>query len=182
MIKSNKLNRNLINWLILKAVSAIAVLYLIAPLVTAIASNADKTILLKTEHIIVFAMTIIFNSDLIDKIEAFSFGNLNAKFASKESVDKIGDRVDTLLLGLILDSYEYMTLQAIHGERNADKYDINRKGEDQLERLINRELIEIKGDQSFLRKHDTTIQLREHFALKEKGIIYLNLVRDIKHK
>jgi hypothetical protein len=166
------------NWWVTKLVSAIALIYLIVSLGFSLNSNTDKANSLKTEHIILFGIILLFNSDLIEKIETFSLGNLSAKFASKEQVDKLGNQVDTLLLGIILDNYEYITLQSIDGKLLDDWYDINPKGESQLERLINRELIGVKGDDSFLKKHDTRIHLREHFLIKEKGRKYLDLVGD----
>jgi hypothetical protein len=102
-------HRNLTpNWWISKIVSTIALCYLIVSLFFSFGSNTDKANSLKNEHVILFAIILLFNSDLIEKIETFSLGNLSAKFASKDSVDKLGDRVDTLLLGIILDSYEYL--------------------------------------------------------------------------
>jgi hypothetical protein len=174
-------HRNLTsNWWISKLVSMIALCYLIASLFFSFGSNTDKVNSLKNEHIILFAIILLFNSNLIEKIEVFSLGNLSAKFASKDLVDKLGDRVDTLLLGIILDSYEYITIQAIAGRHSDDSYNINPKGESQLERLINRGLIKIKGDNSFLKHHGKTIQLREHFEIEPNGIKYLNLVGEAK--
>jgi hypothetical protein len=76
--------------------------------------------------------------------------------------------------------YEYITIQAIAGRQSDDSYDINPKGESQLERLINRGLIKIKGDNSFLKHHGKTIQLREHFDVEPNGTKYLDLVGGAK--
>ncbi len=143
-MKNNQKQNKSINWWITKILSGIAFVYLMVSLIfpNRVQASNDGTSTLKTEHIILFAIILLFNSDFFEKIESFSFGDLSAKFATKEEVDKLGEELDTLLIATILDSYEYVTLQKVKGNRKNDNYVINPDGRDQLKRILNRGLID----------------------------------------
>jgi hypothetical protein len=167
-----------VNWWVTKIVSLIALFYLISSLNLSFRThpiNADSSSI-KTEHIILFAVILLFNSDFVEKLESFSFGDLGAKFATKEEVNRLEGEIDTLLVGTILDSYEYITLQKVSGKRE-DRYAINPSGLAQLERLVNRGLIEEKsGSSVFQDKTDRSVALRDYFLITPKGEGYLEVV------
>lgn len=171
------------NWWFTKITSSVALVYLVVSLVFADKTQStEKTtsqahpIPLTSEHIVLFAIILLFNSDFIEKLESFSFGDLNAKFATKEEVNELGDELDTLLVGTVLDSYEFITLQKVQGKR-LDNFSINPSGLALLERLVNRGLIEEKTiGKVFADRNERIIPLRQCFSLTPKGEKYLQVV------
>lgn len=69
----------------------------------------------------------------------------------KDKVSQLGDDLNELLISTVLDAYEYITLRKITGNEQDDSYRFNYpKGQDLLERLRNRGLIdEIGGNGTF---------------------------------
>ncbi len=109
---------------------------------------------------------------------------LEAKLSAKISevaekvevkVDQLGNDINALLISTVLDAYEYITLRKITGEEPNDKYDFNYpKGQDLLERLRNRGLIdEMGGNTIFHDRSNREIKLKEHFLITERGKRYL---------
>jgi hypothetical protein len=165
-----------LNWWITKIVSVFVLYYLITSLGFLSETNNDQESSLKTEHIILFSIVLLFNSDFIEKVESFSFGDLSAKFATKEEVNELEDELDILLVGTVLDSYEFITLEKIQGKRQ-DKFSINPSGIALLERLINRGLVEEKARDVVLGdKKEREIKLRDFFWITKKGDKYLQVV------
>jgi hypothetical protein len=90
-------------------------------------------------------------------------------------VDQLGSDINALLISTVLDAYEYITLRKITGKEPNDKYDFNYpKGQDLLERLRNRGLIdEVGGNTIFNDRSSRAIELKEHFLITERGKRYL---------
>jgi len=90
-------------------------------------------------------------------------------------VDQLGSDINALLISTVLDAYEYITLRKITGEEPSDKYDFNYpKGQDLLERLRNRGLIdEMGGNTIFNDRGNRGIELKKHFLITERGKRYL---------
>lgn len=173
-----------VNWWITKIISLSALVYLCFSISSASKTEATENTL-KNEHILLFAIVLLFNSDLLEKIESFSLGDLNAKFATKEEVkdevNKLGEQIDILLMSTVLDAYEFITLQKLQGnppdKYGGDKYDFNEKGRDLIERLRNRGLLEkISGQSVFQDGSNGEINLRKHFLITEKGRKYLQVI------
>jgi hypothetical protein len=57
-------------------------------------------------------------------------------------ISTLGDDINSLLISTVLDAFEYITLKKITGQEENDDYDFNPKGQDLLERLRNRGLID----------------------------------------
>jgi hypothetical protein len=100
----------------------------------------------------------------------------NIKEEVKDKVNQLGDDINDLLFLTILDAYEYITLQKAKGDELDDSYQFNYpKGQDLIERLRNRGLIEEKnGDSIFNDRNDRRINIREHFLITDRGNKYLD--------
>jgi hypothetical protein len=96
----------------------------------------------------------------------------------KEKVNQLGDDINDLLISTVLDAYEYITLQKVKGAEQDDSYQFNYpKGQDLLERLRNRGLIEEKNENSiFNNRNNRAINVREHFAITDRGNRYLDVL------
>lgn len=166
-----------LNWWFTKIASLVALIYLIVSLSVSVGnSSKNGTSPLKSEHIILFAIILLFNSDLIEKIESFSLGDVSAKFATKEEMTELGEKLDYLVMGTILDAYEFVTLLRVQGSRS-DRFSINPSGFALLERLCNRGLIEENvGDKVLNNPQERQVNLRNHFTLTKKGERYLQVV------
>jgi hypothetical protein len=94
----------------------------------------------------------------------------------KDKVNQLGDDINDLLISTVLDAYEYITLRKITGDDEDDSYDFNHpKGQDLLERLRNRGLIdEVSGNSIFDDRKNRLINVRNHFVITERGRRYLN--------
>lgn len=94
----------------------------------------------------------------------------------KDKVGQLGDDINELLISTVLDAYEYITLRKIIGSEQDDSYQFNYpKGQDLLERLRNRGLIDEIGVNSiFNDRNNRAINVREHFVITERGKRYLN--------
>lgn len=102
----------------------------------------------------------------------------NLKDEVKEKVNQLGDDINDLLISTVLDAYEYITLRKINGEEKNDNYEFNYpKGQDLLERLRNRGLIEEKNNDSIFNDlSNRSIKAREHFSITERGKKYLTAI------
>ncbi|OUL20214.1 hypothetical protein [Nostoc sp. 106C] len=94
----------------------------------------------------------------------------------KDKVSQLGEDINELLISTVLDAYEYITLRKITGDEKNDSYQFNYpKGQDLLERLRNRGLIdEIGGNSIFNDKSNRPINVRSHFVITERGKRYLD--------
>jgi hypothetical protein len=96
----------------------------------------------------------------------------------KNKVNQLGDDINDLLISTVLDAYEYITLQKVKGDEQDDSYQFNYpKGQDLLERLRNRGLIEEKSSYSiFSDRNNRAINVREHFSITDRGQRYLDVL------
>ncbi|OUL19262.1 hypothetical protein BV378_33660 [Nostoc sp. RF31YmG] len=94
----------------------------------------------------------------------------------KDKVSQLGEDINELLISTVLDAYEYITLRKITGDEKNDSYQFNYpKGQDLLERLKNRGLIDEIGSNSiFNDKSNRPINVRSHFVITERGKRYLD--------
>jgi hypothetical protein len=160
------------NWWTTKALSGLALIYLVGSLASSLKPGNERLQPFKTDHLILFSIILIFNSEILEKIEAISLGNLSAKFATKESVDKLGAEINALILDIILDDFERKTLKAINEKTENYEFEINPAGRGLLERLINRNMI-----QEVFRQEETILKAQDgekiapgfHFDIQEKG-------------
>lgn len=169
------------NWWI-EIVSGIAVSYLVFSLVSPMflkqGQQAPRKI--ETPDLLLIAIVLLFNSGLFSRLEDFEFskdGNLKAKFKDlNEKVDTLSEAIDDLLLGTVLDAFEYVTLRDLK-ENKEIEFSINPSGYALLERLRNRGLIKeesnVLGDRS-----ERRIQLNKSFSITEQGCRYLKAVDD----
>lgn len=93
----------------------------------------------------------------------------------KDKVGQLGDDINELLISTVLDAYEYITLRKITGDEFDDNYQFNYpKGQDLLERLRNRGLIdEVGGNSIFNDRNNRPINVRQHFIITDRGRKYL---------
>lgn len=96
----------------------------------------------------------------------------------EDKVSQLGDDINELLISTVIDAYEYITLRKITGDEKDDSYQFNYpKGQDLLERLRNRGLIDEMGSDSiFNDRSNRPINVREHFFITERGKRYLNAI------
>jgi hypothetical protein len=94
----------------------------------------------------------------------------------KDKVGQLGDDINELLISTVLDAYEYITLRKIAGDEPDDNYQFNHpKGQDLLERLRNRGLIdEVGGNSIFNDRNNRSISVRQHFIITDRGKKYLD--------
>ncbi|MDZ8055328.1 MAG: hypothetical protein RMX68_028655 [Aulosira sp. ZfuVER01] len=94
----------------------------------------------------------------------------------KDKVSQLGDDINELLISTVIDAYEYITLRKITGDEKDDSYEFNYpKGQDLLERLRNRGLIdEMGGNSLFKDRSNRPINVRKNFVITERGNRYLN--------
>jgi hypothetical protein len=98
----------------------------------------------------------------------------------KSKVDQLGEDINDLLISTVLDAYEYITLEKIRGKKESVGYEFNYpKGQDLLERLRNRGLIEETNNNSiFNDRNNRTINLRDHFVITQRGNSYLDAINN----
>jgi len=98
----------------------------------------------------------------------------------KEKVNQLGDDINALLISTVLDAYEYITLLKISGDEKDDSYQFNHpKGQDLLERLRNRGLINELGEDSiFNDRTERPIKVRDYFSITERGKKYLKVLEE----
>ena len=94
----------------------------------------------------------------------------------KDKVGQLGDDINELLISTVLDAYEYITLRKVTGDEPDDNYQFNYpKGQDLLERLRNRGLIdEVGGNSIFNDRNNRPINVRQHFIITDRGKKYLD--------
>ncbi|MGH8060372.1 MAG: hypothetical protein ACREOH_24560, partial [Candidatus Entotheonellia bacterium] len=83
-----------------------------------------------------------------------------------------------LLMATVLDAYEYVTLRKIAGPDQDQSYRFNQpEGQDLLERLRNRGLIEQKSGVSIFKdRSDRVINVRDLFIITSKGAGFLRAI------
>ncbi len=94
----------------------------------------------------------------------------------KSQVGQLGEDINDLLFLTILDAYEYITLKKVRGDESDDSYQFNYpKGQDLIERLRNRGLIEEKENKlQFSSENQRHINLRDYFKITDRGKKYLD--------
>lgn len=178
---SDKNKENSRNWWI-EIVSVIVLSYLIFSLVSPMflkeGQQAPRKI--ETPDILLAVIILVFNSGLLSRIVDFEYskdGNLKAKFMDLDKkVDTLSGTIDDLLLGTVLDAFEYVTLLNLKENKEVE-FSINSSGYALLERLRNRGLIQEESnvlDDREARK----IQLNKSFSITEQGHRYLKAVDD----
>lgn len=100
----------------------------------------------------------------------------NVKQDVKSQVGQLGEDINDLLFLTILDAYEYITLKKVRGDESDDGYQFNYpKGQDLIERLRNRGLIEEKENKlQFSSENQRRINLRNYFFITDRGNKYLD--------
>lgn len=165
-------------WAVFLAVVTVEVLLLVKLLT----SQATIELLLAIGVVTVLLVLTLRIEDISDL--NFSKDGLEARLSAKISkvaenvegkVDQLGNDINALLISTVLDAYEYITLRKVTGEEPNDKYDFNYpKGQDLLERLRNRGLIdEMGGNTIFNDRSNREIELKKHFLITERGKRYL---------
>jgi hypothetical protein len=94
----------------------------------------------------------------------------------KNKVGQLGEDINDLLFLTILDAYEYITLKKARGDELDDSYEFNYpKGQDLIERLRNRGLIEERENRlKFNGENQGNINIREFFSITDRGNKYLD--------
>ena len=138
---------------------------------------------IETPDILLIALVLLFNSGLTNRLMDLKISkevSLKAKFKKLENleiqVDSLSKSIDDLLLGTVLDAFEYVTLQDIK-DKTDRQYDINPSGYALLERLRNRGLIE-DGNSILNDRTPRKIQLKGSFSITALGLKYLDLVNN----
>jgi hypothetical protein len=163
-------------------VSAIAVGYLIFSLVSPMMLRQGQQPPRKIEipDLLLITVVLLFNSGLINRLEDFGIskdGSLTAKFKDlKQEVATLSEEIDNLLLGTVLDAFEYVTLRDLKEETEIE-FSMNPSGYALLERLRNRGLI--KDERNVLAdRNERKIVLHKSFSITEQGCRYLKAVDD----
>jgi hypothetical protein len=165
-------------WAVFLAVATVEVLLLIKLLT----SQATIELLLAIGVVTILLVLTLRIEDLSDL--NLTKDGLEARLSARISkvaenvevkVDQLGNDINSLLISTVLDAYEYITLRKITGDEPNDKYDFNYpKGQDLLERLRNRGLIdEMGGNTIFNDRGNREIELRKHFLITDRGKRYL---------
>lgn len=165
-------------WAVFLAVATVEILLLIKLLT----SQATIELLLAIGVVTILLVLTLRIEDISDL--NLTRDGLEARLSAKISkvaenvevkVDQLGSDINALLISTVLDAYEYITLRKITGEEPNDKYDFNYpKGQDLLERLRNRGLIdEMGGNTIFNDRNNREIELRNHFLITDRGKRYL---------
>ncbi len=94
----------------------------------------------------------------------------------KNKVGQLGEDINDLLFLTILDAYEYITLRKVRGDEPDNSYQLSYpKGQDLIERLRNRGLIEEKENKLiFGSENQKRINVRDHFSITDRGNKYLD--------
>jgi hypothetical protein len=94
----------------------------------------------------------------------------------KNKVGQLGEDINDLLFLTILDAYEYITLRKVRGDEPDNSYQFSYpKGQDLIERLRNRGLIEEKENKLiFGSENQRRINVRDHFSITDRGNKYLD--------
>ena len=161
-------------------VSAISVSYLVFSLISPMFLKQGQQPPRKIEvpDLLLISIVLLFNSGLINRLEDFGIskdGSLTAKFKDlKQEVATLSGEIDNLLLGTVLDAFEYITLRDL--EKNIDnEYQINPSGYALLERLRNRGLIKEKSN-VLADRSERKISLNKSFSITDQGKRYLKAV------
>lgn len=166
-------------WAVFLAISTVEVLLLVKLLT----SQATIELLLAIGVVTTLLMLTLRIEDLSnlnvtkDGLEARLTAKISKVAENVEvKVDQLGNDINALLISTVLDAYEYITLRKITGDESNDKYDFNYpKGQDLLERLRNRGLIDEMGSNTIFNNRDNReIELRKHFLITNRGKRYLD--------
>ncbi|NEO54328.1 MAG: hypothetical protein F6K54_15295 [Okeania sp. SIO3B5] len=125
-------------------------------------------------------------ANLLDKVKEDV--KKDVKEDVKKDVEKIEGDIQQLLIAVVLDAYDYITLKKINGDEKDDSYNINRPNEEYLlEKLRNRGLIEEKknsesGFEKIKNRGNSrlTLQLSDYFSITDQGEKYLNVINQYK--
>jgi len=168
------------NWSI-KIISGIVLGYLIFSLLSPmLLKQEQQPRKIETPDLLLIALVLLFNSGLIDKLKNLEItkeGNLKLEISDlNKKVDTLSGAIDDLLLGTVLDAFEYVTLQDLK-EKKENEFSINPSGYALLERLRNRGLI--KEESNVLNdRSERKISLNKSFSITEQGCRYLKAVDD----
>jgi hypothetical protein len=172
------------NNLWVKIVSALALCYLLFSLIIPMFLKQGQQPPRKIEvpDILLITIVLIFNSVLVNKLEELGFskdGSLTAKFKGlKQEVATLSEEIDNLLLGTVLDAFEYVTLRDLK-DKNDIEFKINPSGLALLERLRNRGLLKAESNVfDFDNRSERKITLHKVFSITEQGCRYLKAVED----
>jgi hypothetical protein len=177
---SSENGKNPRNWSI-KIISGIALGYLIFSLLSPmLLKQEQQPRKIETPDLLLIALVLLFNSGLIDKLKNLEItkdGNLKLEISDlNKKVDTLSGAIDDLLLGTVLDAFEYVTLQDLK-EKKENEFSINPSGYALLERLRNRGLI--KEESNVLNdRSERKISLNKSFSITEQGCRYLKAVDD----
>jgi hypothetical protein len=164
-------------WSVFAAVAVVA----LALLVKVLIADQPPTSLLVALGATVLLLVLCLQLDRLVSIVAGTSGltvNL-AQLATKEDVNKLGQDVADLLISTVLDAFEYITLQKVRGDRK-DSYKFTPKGQDLLERLANRGLIEEKQTSNvFADRTIRDLRLMEHYVITDRGNQYLEVIHKL---
>jgi hypothetical protein len=170
-------------WAVFAAVATVEVLLLVKLL------NSQATIeLLLAIGVVTVLLVLTLRIEDLNKVSVSRDG-LQAELSRladdikgevKEKVDQLGGDINDLLISTVLDAYEYITLLKISGDEKDDSYQFNHpKGQDLLERLRNRGLIdELGGNSIFNDRTERSIKVKSHFMITERGKRYLKALKD----
>jgi hypothetical protein len=127
-----------------------------------------------------FVAFLLFLLLIIDRIAEFTANKEGVSVKVYEQINKkvgqLGEDINDLLFLTILDAYEYITLKKVRGDESDDSYHFSYpKGQDLIERLRNRGLIEEKMNKLiFSSKNERYINVRDHFLITDRGNKYLD--------
>ena len=162
--------------------SVVVVIYLFFSLISPmLLKQEQQPRKIETPDILLIALVLLFNSGLTNRLmdlEISKEGSLKAKFKKLEDLERqvgsLSESIDELLLGTVLDAFEYVTLEDLKDEIDIE-FNINRSGYALLERLRNRGLIE-DTNRVLDDRTERKIQLKESFFITNLGLKYLDLV------
>ncbi|MEH2256145.1 hypothetical protein [Nostoc sp.] len=175
----NNTNKNIalrersIRWLIIKLFSLLGIVYLLSVLVLSIKPENR----LSLTEVAIFLIILIFNSELAEKIEEISFGDLKAKFTEvKHEQEKQRSEIDTLqfLVNRFVTKEELSHLKNLVSENSEDKYFMNEEVRRELRHLRGLGLIE-SYPQKYISQMQKQANLKEYIRITPEGKAYLNM-------
>jgi len=177
-MNKNKINNRLfkeksMRWLMVKLLSFLGIVYLLSILVLAIKPENR----LSLTEVAIFLIILLFNSELAEKIEEISFGELKAKFTEvKQEQEKQRADIDTLqfLVNRFVTQEELAHLKNLADDKAEAKYWINDEVRRELRHLRGLGLIESYPGK-YISQLQQQVSIKEYVHITPEGQAYLNM-------